>query len=157
MLWNWTESDEISITSFSITCCTEQDWDSLPYCRTLQLCKYSRCYIRPQSSLYTHSSSHDCRQCGDSRYSNLWWIKFGAFAVNVMYWPMAHCSSLTTSCLWLLQCLVFLCPFSLYIYIILYWDNLNYVDKYLYVIIQLLYRQQAVWYIYIYIYIYIYM
>jgi len=63
-----TESDEISITSFSMTCRTEQHWHYLPYCRPLQLCKYSSCYIRPQSSLYTHSPSYDGRQCGDYRY-----------------------------------------------------------------------------------------
>jgi hypothetical protein len=149
-----TESHEISITSFSISCCTEQDWDSLPFCRTLQLCKYSSCFIRPQSSLYTHSTSYDGRQCGDSRYSILWWIKFGAFAINIIYWPRAHCGSLSTCCTWLLECLVFLCPFSLYIrvcvcvcvcmYVTIYWANLNYVQNFyiiLYAIIQL-YNEQ---------------
>ena len=93
-----TESHEISITSFSVTCSTEQDWDSLPYCRTLQLCKYSSCYVRPQSSLYTHSSSYGGRQCGDYRYCILWWIEFGALADNIIYFSTAHCGSLATSC-----------------------------------------------------------
>jgi hypothetical protein len=134
-----TESHEISITSFSLTCCTEQHWDCLPYCRTLQLCKYSSCYIRPQSSLYTHSSSYDVRHCGDSGYCILWWIEFGSLAANIIYWPTAHCGSLPTCCPWQLECLVFLCPFSvymyIYIYINLYWDNLKYRERYLYNII----------------------
>ena len=128
-----TESHEISITSFSVTCCTEQDWDSLPHCRTLQLCKYSSCYIRPQSSLYTHSSSYDGRQCGDSSYCILWWLEFGAFGFNITYWSRAHCGSLPTCGPWQLECPVFLCPFSLqmYIYLNLYWDNLKYRERYL--------------------------
>jgi len=111
-----TESNEISITSFSITCYTEQYWDCLPYCRTLQLCKYSSCYIRSQSSLYTHSPSYDGRQCGDSRYCILWWILFGAFEVNTLYCSWTHCSSLSTFCPRLLGCWRF-CVHLVYTYI----------------------------------------
>jgi hypothetical protein len=93
-----TECDEMYITSLSITSCTEEDWDSLPYCITLQLCKYSSCYSRPQSSLYTHSSSCDGRQCGDSGYSILWWINFDALVFNIRYWSRANCGSLPTFC-----------------------------------------------------------
>jgi len=129
-----TDSYEISITSFSITCCTEQVWYSLPYCRTLQLCKYSSCYIRPQSSLYTHSSSYDGRQCGDSRYFILWWTIL-VFS-QLIYQRRAHCGSLPTCCQlpWIFVCLVFLCPFSVYMYICvnLYWGKLNCIEKYLY-------------------------
>ena len=115
-----TESHEISINRFSITCWTEQHWHSLPYCTTLQLCKYSSCYIRPQSSLYTHSSSYDGRQCGDYRYCILWWIEFGVLVGNMIYWPRAHCGSLPTCCQWLLECLVLLCPFLFYMYVNIY-------------------------------------
>jgi hypothetical protein len=93
-----TKWDEIYITSLSVTCCTEQDWDSLMHCRILQPCKYSSYYIRPQSSMYTHSSSYDGRQCGNFGYSVLWWIKFGAFVVNIIYWTRAHWGSLPTCC-----------------------------------------------------------
>jgi hypothetical protein len=109
--------DAFSITSFSITFCTEKDWHSLPTCRTFQLCKYSCYYIRPQSSLYTHSPSYDGRQWGDSRYSILWRIKFGALTVNFIYLPRTHYGSLLTCCPWILECLVFLCSFILCMYI----------------------------------------
>jgi len=102
--------------------------------QNIQPCKYSSCYIRLQSSLYTHSSSYGGMQCGDSRYSFLWWTKFGTFAVNIIYWPTAHYGSLPTCCKWLLECLDFLCTFILYmfIYVTLYWNYLNYVEKCLY-------------------------
>jgi hypothetical protein len=147
-----TESDEIFITSFSITCWTEQHWHSLPYCRTLQLCKYSSCYIRPQSSLYTHSSSYDGRQCGDYRYCILWWIKFGAFTFNIMYWSRSKCGSLRICCSWLLECLVFVCPFSLYMCV--YTHTHTHTQSYLYIWV-CVYMYVCI-YIYIYIYIYSY-
>jgi len=114
-----TEQDEVSTASFSITCCTEQDWHSVPYCRTVQLCKYSSCYIWPQSSLYTHSPSYDGRQCGDYRCWILWRIDFGALTVNIIHWPKADCGSLPTCCTWLFSVWCF-CVHFLYIYITLY-------------------------------------
>jgi hypothetical protein len=124
MSWNWHRITWNFYNQFLNNMLYWTDWHSLTYCRILQLCKYSSCYIRPQSSLYTHScyirpqsslythscyirpqsllythnSSFDSRQCGDYRYCILWWIEFGAFAVNIIYWPTAHCSSLPTCC-----------------------------------------------------------
>ena len=90
------ESDEISVTSFSITCCTEQTEiayrtaehysyvntaavtsDHNPHCTLTTILTVHSQLLHPatiltvhspQSSLYTHSSSYDGRQCGDYRY-----------------------------------------------------------------------------------------
>jgi hypothetical protein len=130
-----TQSDAIPITSLPVTRCTEPAWHSLPYCRTLQLCKHSSCYIRPQSSLYTHSSSYEGRQCGDYRYCIVWWIEFGDLAVNIIYWPTAHCGSLATCCTWFLECLVFVCPFRLCVYINIYVFVCHFIQEYILYII----------------------
>jgi len=69
VLWNWHTIRWNFYNQFLNNMLYWTDWHSLPYCITLQLCKYSSCYICPQSSLYTYSSSYDGRQCGDYRYS----------------------------------------------------------------------------------------
>jgi hypothetical protein len=60
--------------------------------------KFSSCCTLLHSSLYTHSSSFDDRQCGDSRYSILLCIKYASFVVVITYWAGVHCGSLPTCC-----------------------------------------------------------
>lgn len=63
---------------------------SLILLKTFQLCKYSSCCIRLNSSLFTHALSFDCRQRGDPRYSTLSWMNLGMFAVNIICRPRGH-------------------------------------------------------------------
>jgi hypothetical protein len=101
-----------------------------------QLRKYSSCCTLLHSSLYTQSPSSDSRQCGDSPYSRLFWIKFGAIAVNIIFWTLVHCGSPPTNCTRFLVCLAPLCPFNIYIYIYIYiyttlvWGNLHIMETY---------------------------
>ena len=103
---------------------------------TFQLHKCSSCRTLLHSSLYTHSPSSDGSQFGDSRYSMLFWIKFGEIAVNIIFCTLVHCRSLPTNCTRFIVCLVSLCPFNIYIYIYFFiyttlvWDNLHIMETY---------------------------
>jgi hypothetical protein len=98
---------------------------------TFQSCQYSSCHAPLYSSLHSPSSSPGRRQCKDSRFSSLSYIKCGALVVNITYWTAVPCDSLPTDCTRLLKvCRFWVHYIYIYIYINLGTDNFDVFENY---------------------------
>jgi hypothetical protein len=121
ILYNVVSKSHALLTKAEIPCRTDKHF----LISLFQLCKYSSCSIRLQSSPYTRTFPSVERQCRDPQCSILLWIKFGidGFEVDII-WLVVHCGWLPTCCYCLLDYLTSLRTFrlslSLYIYIYLF-------------------------------------